>query len=524
MAIVGVWTGRYASKLRMALRLTNEAFAERLGTAVRTVAKWNSDPDLVPMPELQRALDTLLETANEQAKARFSWLIQDDAADREGSGNLDAAELRLANDPVITQVLSWLDNLAGWPTGSARRLVAGLLQQIDSRQVHDRADLRSAVGREQIANALAAFYGRRPDGYAPYRAKCDGIEVTTSILTRREWLDLRLPLGTGRDHTALDPNAAQAQFTMPEVAARAAAMRVATALATDTRIVNSVLYRLLSINVEDGRMEAEVGLTDFVTYALTLDLLENELIDAIADKRSPTLRNLPLRALYLPTADSVVALSDRLCAGGPLALFAAARPRRRRGGAADYMLLVQERSGRVLNAARRLAVIPKSFHEPLVDFSDDAQISATLDREMEEELFGRTDVDSTLGGQLLADPLHLSRLSEPMRWLVEHTDDNRWAMECTGFGLNLVSGNFECASLIVIHDDEWWTRFGGRVEANWESDRLHSYSTLDARSVGRLVHDASWSNEGLFAFLQGLRRLSEIGGQRVNLPTIDWEL
>jgi hypothetical protein len=35
-------------------------------------------------------------------------------------------------------------------------------------------------------------------------------------------------------------------------------------------------------------------------------------------------------------------------------------------------------------------------------------------------------------------------------------------MERTGFGLNLVSGNFEFASLIVI-DDEWWDRLGGQI-------------------------------------------------------------
>jgi DNA-binding transcriptional regulator YiaG len=54
--VVDVWTGRRASALRTALRLTNETFADQLGTAVRTVAKWNSQADLVPTPELQRAL------------------------------------------------------------------------------------------------------------------------------------------------------------------------------------------------------------------------------------------------------------------------------------------------------------------------------------------------------------------------------------------------------------------------------------------------------------------------------------
>jgi hypothetical protein len=119
----------------------------------------------------------------------------------------------------------------------------------------------------------------------------------------------------------------------------------------------------------------------------------------------------------------------------------------------------------VLNAAGRLAVIPKSFHEPLVDFSDDAQLAAAIERELEEELFGRNDVDSTAGTRLHADPLNLNRLSEPMRWLIDHSATDIWRTECTGFGFNLVSGNFEFASLVVINDETWWGKFGGHVKA-----------------------------------------------------------
>jgi hypothetical protein len=101
---------------------------------------------------------------------------------------------------------------------------------------------------------------------------------------------------------------------------------------------------------------------------------------------------------------------------------------------------------------------------------------------------------------------------------MESLNPERWHMECTGFGLNLMSGNFEFASLIVIQDEEWWTRFGGQVEANWESEGLQLYSSRDHDGLARLIHDPSWSNEGLFAFAQGLRRLSEIAGNRVCSP------
>jgi hypothetical protein len=202
-------------------------------------------------------------------------------------------------------------------------------------------------------------------------------------------------------------------------------------------------------------------------------------------------------------------------------LCAIARPANLYRGPADYLLLVQERSGDFVNAARRLAVIPKGFHQPMTDFRTDAQIGATLRREMEEELFGREDTDSTLVEHHLADPMHPTRLSEPMRWLMG--DPSLLRVECTGFGLNLVSGNFEFAGLIVIDFEDFWLRYGGHIEANWESSTLRQYSSLDSESLTELVHNAAWSNEGLFALLQGLRRLKQIGGNRVNVPTIEWQ-
>jgi hypothetical protein len=254
-----------------------------------------------------------------------------------------------------------------------------------------------------------------------------------------------------------------------------------------------------------------------------MDLLETELVDAVADGEDCLPGTLALRGRFLPDAAIVLGVDQRLCAGGPLALCAIARPGSHTHSA-DYLLLIQERSGSVLNAARRLAVIPKAFHQPLSDHAADAALAATLERELEEELLGREEVDSTHPGQLRADPMHPSLLSKPMRWLAGQSGGERWRMECTGFGLNLVSRNFEFASLIVITDEEWWVRFGGSIQVNWESAGLRCYSSLDRDLLAQLCHDPAWSNEGLFALLQGFRRLAAVGEGRVNLPTIDLEV
>ena len=118
--------------------------------------------------------------------------------------------------------------------------------------------------------------------------------------------------------------------------------------------------------------------------------------------------------------------------------------------------------------------------------------------------------------------MHPSLLSDPMHWLLD--EPGRLRMECTGFGLNLVSGNYEFASLVVIEDDEFWTRYGGSIFANWEAHSLRQYSSLDPNLLAELISDEAWSNEGLFALLQGLRRLRQLDGDRINVPEINWEI
>jgi len=387
-----------------------------------------------------------------------------------------------------------------------------------------RAGQRGQIGQRNLAHAATDLYEGQSSEHRCYRARCDGQLVETSLLSAPDWLDLRLPLNDGKDRLKLDASYALTTQDLDDVGLDAAAKRVAEIFATQSRIFDGSLYSLRALDVGPTGISGTVALTDFVSYALTTDLLEFELVDALVDNRPITMDALPLRQRYLDSAASAVDFSSRPCVGGPLALLAAARPASRSGRPADYVLLIQERSGRVLNSARRLAVIPKAFHQPLVDFSDDARLSATLERELEEELLGRAELELAGGERRHADPMHPSLQSAPMRWLTERDNIDASRMECTGFGINLLTGNYEFASLIVIDDEEWWSQFGGHVQTNWEAGGIRQYSTLDREGLSALVQNVSWSNEGLFAFVQGLRRLAEIGGTRVDLPKIDLEM
>ncbi|WP_329001280.1 helix-turn-helix domain-containing protein [Kribbella sp. NBC_00709] len=100
MTVIDEWTGRHAHALRTAMRLTNEAFAERLGISPRTLTKWRERPEVVPSPYLQEALDTYLNQASPDAQVRFAAAL-----------GLDERRMPI-DDTVLTQLNTALGDLA----------------------------------------------------------------------------------------------------------------------------------------------------------------------------------------------------------------------------------------------------------------------------------------------------------------------------------------------------------------------------------------------------------------------------
>jgi hypothetical protein len=393
------------------------------------------------------------------------------------------------------------------------------------------AHRRAQITREQLAQALVDYY-QNPSphdaGAKFYSARVGGVPLALSILIRPGWLSTAIRLGTDQERFQLAAPEVGAAARLPEGPALEAALRrLAAAEVSATVMVNNPLYRLQDVALSRRRLEGTVTLTDFADYALTMDLLETELVDALAtvDRSDGNGRGgLPLRDVYLPTVASALAFNDRLCVGGPVALLAAARPGTRHGQhEPDYVLLIQERSSRVLNVTGRLAVVPKAFHGPTTEAAEEAHLSASLERELEEELLGREDLEQVSERSFRrVDPFAADQLSEPMRWLVERRRTDAYRVECVGFGINMVTGNYEFPCLIVIDDEEWWQRYSGRLEANWEMARVRRYSSRDTTGLQAVAADPRWSNEGLFAFLEGLRRLAELDTvSRVALPEIE---
>jgi hypothetical protein len=369
---------------------------------------------------------------------------------------------------------------------------------------------RARIARAEIAQQIEHYYGTTGSFYRAVIAGSPIVSLT--VLTKPEWIGLAVPLDADHEDFCLARTQATPAVNLTAPAAEAAIARLASIEGTETVLLDNPLYQLLDLDVGPNRIGGTLGLTTFAAYALTADLLEAELLDTFAETtRGQPDPTLPLRDLYLPSLAAALAFQERLCAGGPACLLAVARPD-------DYLLVIQERSGRVVNVPGRLAVIPKAFHQPLTE--PETALSASIDRELEEELLGRQDLEqlSTDAGRRAA-PRHPRTVSEPMQWLLDHADT--YGVECTGFGVNMLTGNYEFACLAVIDDPTWWHAYGDRIEANWEAKRLHCYSSRDTDGIADLITDPKWSNEGLFALLEGLRRLPDHDETKVATPSIE---
>lgn len=510
-SVVGEWRPRDACRLQQALRFTNERFAGTLGAASRTVAKWHANPAIHLTLEMQQALDTMLARSDVDVKERFARL--GGQIDQGNSPRPEGWRRRLRSDADIASALDWLDGIRHEEAGTSRRDVESILEGDGVDQVRDRVRARAGLDRGLAGEMVRSYYAEFPDGFGTVEITGDPHVLPTTMLSTPAWLTLRDDLREGAQMFELDQGfVILAEPVTVDIAERAL-QRVAEIIISRTRFIDAPTYLILTPPVAGEVVSSSFGIGSFARYALTWDLLEAE----VADLSLGVTQHLTLRDALLPTVQATLETRSRICVGGAQALCAFARPEMR-GMPADFLLLVQERSPRVVNATGRLAVIPKCFHQPINDPRAEVSVGQTLLRELEEELFGRTELEAGARAEQAADPMHSGRLSEPMRWLSHSAD---WQLQLTGFGFNLMSGNYEFAALMAVHDEHFWVEHGGTIQANWEVSRLRAISSRDRAGIAALLSERGWSDEGLVAFSLGLKRLAELSPERVALPPFE---
>src|SRR3569833_502930 len=155
MDAVASWTGSKADTLRQALRMTNEAFAEYLGVAVRTVAYWRQRPDVVPRPAMQEALDTALERAPARVKSQFNLLIEQrqatDCRKPAGTSSLWRTNTNDLDGQLSPDDESRLEGVEHHPARLAARAVESLAQVLVSQR-----RLEDAIGPAAVLRPATA--------------------------------------------------------------------------------------------------------------------------------------------------------------------------------------------------------------------------------------------------------------------------------------------------------------------------------------------------------------------------------
>jgi transcriptional regulator with XRE-family HTH domain len=145
---------------------------------------------------------------------------------------------------------------------------------------------RRAVSREQLARAVASYYGR-PESGRLYRARVAGAAVTTSILTRPEWLDAGIELGVAHEVARFVPPSVGRRTELDGEAVGAAVERLAGVEVDGTVLVNNPLYRLLDVELSPGSLAATFSTIEFVDHVLTTELMEGELAPPSRRRRTP---------------------------------------------------------------------------------------------------------------------------------------------------------------------------------------------------------------------------------------------
>ena len=155
------WTGRDASALQAAFRWSNVEAAGRLGLGLRTVRDWHDKPGMRPRPDTQRILDTALEQASPEVRARFAALTAPPAPD----GAAEAGPLAGTDDRPDPRSVTIGTNAGVVSTGD------GAL--IDARTIHLRAEavrapavVTAARGLQNLPGPVSAVFVDRQDDIA----------------------------------------------------------------------------------------------------------------------------------------------------------------------------------------------------------------------------------------------------------------------------------------------------------------------------------------------------------------------
>jgi len=458
MDVVDLWTGRRASALRASLRMSNEAFAGRLGAGVRTVANWEAKPDMVLSPGMQEILDTALADAGDAVQRRFALLL---AAEEGARGPSSPAVVK----PVLTNARPSPEaaveaNQAAWREVRQYLIESGIGLAARTADLYDK-ELR--VGE---VPALA------PTSWLP------DMPVPLDKISLRWATSPPPPRITGEE--------AEARPTLPLRAPGHAFPRYTSAiryLRPPALFENRHSYRLTDIHWSDGAGELTFGLATFFDKLDVSEPMGHEAAQAeMAGRLSWS--HLPFRSLVADPFD----LSARTVNPGISTLTI----RRNTSDGTGTFFLLRRDPTQVTNG-RHYSLLPAGEFQPASiaaeSITADLDIWRNMVREYSEEMLGQPEHDGSSGVAIDYEVWPFYRdMTEARRTGELHA----YAL---GVILDALSLNAAIATAVVIDDTTFDRLFRDLVSTNPEGEVVLSLDNtksirglpFDEETVTRLI-------------------------------------
>lgn len=362
---------------------------------------------------------------------------------------------------------------------------------------------------------LERFYAPKAAGdLKPLRVRQPGREpVATAFYSRPEWIRLCVPvdsvicdLSDSDPPTQEDPDPIYAKLIESALLFR------------NVELWSDPCFRLIGYDVAatGARLRfAESDTTRYLHYRFAAGLMSDELNDAAREHTADQIlanreHLLPRRCLWMPDNSAIENATRRFSPGGVATLFAVAR------GAPhhDYLVPLHVRSAAVAENRGLGSVSFNGYHQWFVNREDETHLRWTIFRELYEEVFGGTEArrpSKRVKHDWYFDEPYINFFRKPSGSVIS---------ELVGFGFNALVGNWECATLLVVQDEEYWEQYGSRMQYGWEAEEVIAVSTKHICQWQQALQ-MRWAGDSLVALLDGLRRLHELAPNRFGFAVDD---
>jgi hypothetical protein len=417
--------------------------------------------------------------------------------------------------------------IAGLLGISGRELLALIASEIQKRKQDRERKAREDRKRKLITmveagiltKGLRRYYSAenlRGGSLFPYSFSVEGNMIDCSIATRSEWVGLSIELASENEQCDL----VAAPSPRAEVSIEETVRLLALLQEEGMKLWDSQIYRLVELDLGPSQMKPRFAIDSFLHYRFTDGLLLDEFVNKLLDEDLNieqviinSAQLLPQRHRILPNGRSFVDFPARVCTGGPLVVFAMARPK----PDSDYVIPIQKRSKAVADGQEMLSVIPQAYHQHMIDEKKEINVSSSVYREVFEELFEGEEAEKS--PRRLKHDWYMHE-SKPMNWLLKHRDAYTLQLVCAG--INLHVGSYEFGVLFAIHDPAFWTKYGSKTKANYEANPgLEGVSSLETSRLRDLFRSPEWASEGLFAFVECMKRLEALDPKKVIAPSFE---